>query len=144
MSEETLVDALKTEVLDEILSIREQLGADLAKVRLVTRTWKGEQIGDGDYTDVIEEMHPSPGVRDLSHSYRVSQGGAFEQGDLMLTMISKYSYPTKDTIDGTSADNLVEKFYEVNGALYRVISVVEKYVVWDVQVRKVTGQRAAI
>jgi hypothetical protein len=137
---ESLVGSLISPALDDILSVREQLGADIAKVRLITRTWSGEQVGDGDYTDVVEEMRPSPGVKDLSHSYRVAEGGAFQQGDLMLTMVSKNKYPTKNSVD-TACDNaLVERFYEVNGDLYRVITVVEKYVYWDVQIRRLTDQ----
>jgi hypothetical protein len=140
VSEQTLVDSLKSDALDDILAVREQLGADLAKVRIITRTWNGVEVGDGDYMDQAAEMHPAPGVKDLSHSYRVAQGGAFQQGDLMLTMISKNKYPEKLDVDLSCTDPLVEKFYEVNGNLYRVITVVEKYVVWDVQVRRLTDQ----
>jgi hypothetical protein len=140
MSEKTLVEELISPELDDILSVREQLGADLAKVRLITRTWNGDQVGDGTYTDVVDEMHPTPGVKNLSHSYRVAEGGAFQQGDLILTMVSKNKYPLKTDVNGTCSDPLVERFYEVNGDLYRVISVVEKYVYWDIQVRRLTDQ----
>ncbi len=144
MIEKTLVQDLISPELDDILAIREQLGADLAKVSLVTRTWSGTEIGDGDYIDVVEEMHPTPGVVDLSHSWRVAQGGAFKQGDLILTMISKNKFPTVDLIDGSSPSELVQKFYLVNGFFYTVIKPTEKYVYWDVQVRRSTDQTRGI
>lgn len=137
---EKLIPSLIDPCLDDILSIREEIGADLAKVRLITRTWTGEEIGDGVYSDIAEEMHPAPRVVDLSHSYRALEGGVFKQGDLVLKSISKNKYPEQSMIDCSGGSKTVRKFYEVNGQLYTVISVRERYVTWHVHVRKVSDQ----
>lgn len=136
----TLVEDLISPDLDEILAVREQLGADIAKVSLVTRTWSGTQAGDGEPTEVEEEMHPAPRCVDLSHNLRLLSGGAVEQGDLILKMISKNKYPLKTDINAQSANPLEERFYRVNGADYRVINVVEQFVTWDVQIRRLSNQ----
>ena len=58
----------------------------------------------------------------------------------MLKMVSKQSYPLRSDVDCTSNSENVEKFYEVGGALYRVIMVREKHVVWEIQLRKDSKQ----
>jgi hypothetical protein len=140
MTEKTLVEELISPELDEILLVREQLGADIAKVSLITRTWSGVQVGDGEPTEAEEEMHPAPRVVNLAHNVRLVPGGAVEQGDLILKMISKNKYPAKTDVNCQSTDDLVEKFYRVNGSDYRVIEVVEQYVTWDVQIRRLSNQ----
>jgi hypothetical protein len=127
--------------LDDILRIREDLGAVLANAAFVTRTWTGGEVGEGTATEVRVVMDPQPGVVDLAHNAKVAAGGAIKQGDLFLTMISKNQYPLETDVNGYSSNPLVERFYEVNGTLYRVISVVEKHAYWNVQVRKLTDLR---
>lgn len=134
-----LIDGLK-DCSDAILSIRESIGADKRKVYIVTRTWSGAQPGDGQATEVTEEVSPTPGIRDFSHDMRIREGGIVKQGDLMLKMLSKHRYPCEADVRLTSSDASVEKFYLVGKERYRVIAIVEKHLTWDVQVRRFTDQ----
>jgi hypothetical protein len=137
-----IIDSLK-DCSDSILGIREKIGADLHKVYLVRRTWTGEAVGAGECSETCEKLEPTPAVKDLSNDHRVKEGGAVQNGDLLIQQISKHRYPNKCDIDGTSGDNNIEVFYKINDVFYVVINVVEKYIVWDVQVRRRSDQRSA-
>jgi hypothetical protein len=126
--------------VNSVLSVREQIGAIKEPVSIVTRTWTGKAIGDGDFTDTEELINPQPGIKDLSHNLRLSEGGAIKQGDLIINCISKKTYPTEDLINGKSEWPTIEKFYKVGDSLYNVISVVQKYLTWNVQIRRHLAQ----
>lgn len=126
--------------MDEICGIRDDLGVALKEVWIVTRTWSGSAPGDGTKTDVRVRMLPSPRVVEFLDEYKLREGGAVKQGDIMLKMISKESFPTRESVDCSTSSKSVEKFYEVGGFLYRVIAVREKHVVWQVQLRRVSAQ----
>lgn len=127
--------------VDSILGIRDDIGAALKEVWLVTRAWRGSEPGDGTYVETKVRMLPSPRVVEYTDQARIREGGAVQQGDIMLKMISKQSFPEAADIDCSSGDASVEKFYEVGGSLYRVVSVTEKHVTWSVLLRKLTSQR---
>lgn len=127
--------------LDSILGIRDEIGAALKPVFLVTRTWSGTEIGDGTKKETRSEVRPSPGIRQYTNDLRITEGGAVKQGDVLLKMISKQSFPTEKDVDCSVSSNTVEKFYEVDGILYRVVNVREKHLTWDVLVRRVSDQR---
>lgn len=122
-------------VTDEILGLRDELGAEKAQVFIVTRTWATEK-GVGGYTEQVSQMKPTPYIVDLSHKYQVLQGGAVRQGDLLLKTVSKETYKTEDIVSLRTSDKLTEKYYKINGSLYEVISVTDNYVYWNVQIRK--------
>jgi hypothetical protein len=136
-----ILDGLK-DCSDAILGIREQIGAAIHEVYLVTRTWTGSAVGDGACTDEFEKIEPTPAVKDLSTDHRVKEGGAVQNGDLQIRMLSKHRYADKALIDGTSGD-LVERFYKIDGKFYVVVNVVESYITWNVQVRRRSDQRSA-
>jgi hypothetical protein len=136
----TVVDSLRKPWLDKVLSLRDKTGAVLAPVFLVTRTWSGTDPGDGVMTEERRELRPSPRIVDYSHSTRLLEGGAVRQGDLILKAISKVTYPDRATIDGSSTAHNVEKFYDIGGELHLVISVTQKHLWWNVQVRRVSAQ----
>lgn len=135
----SFLDDLRAD-LNPILSIRDDLGVALKPVYLVTRNWTGEEIGDGTYSDIAVRVAPSPRVVEFFNNFTIKEGGAVQQGDLLLKMISKESYPTQNRIDCTTELANQEKFYKVGVHLYRVIMVKEKQLVWEVQLRKVTKQ----
>ena len=82
--------------IDKILGIREQIGAQLADVDLVERTWSGKRQGDGTFTDVVTRLSPAPEIVDYSHNIRTSEAGAVKSGDLILRGISpKYTEDQK-------------------------------------------------
>jgi hypothetical protein len=135
------IDSLKG-CSDAILGIREQIGADIHKVYLVTRTWTGESVGAGECIETEEKIEPTPAVTNLSTDHRVKEGGSVRVGDLEIRQISKNKYPNKEDIDCSSSDPLVEKFYKIGDALFVVINVMEKYITWNVQVRRRSDQRS--
>ena len=138
----SLVDSLK-DCSDAILGIRESIGADLKKIYLVTRTWSGENVGEGLASDECVQVEPTPGIKNLSNDHRVKEGGAVQNGDLLIHQISKHRYPAQSDVDCTSDAVNVERFYKVGDVLYTVINTVEKHIVWDVQIRRRSDQRSA-
>jgi len=128
-----------TAVADDILGVRDTIGAAIHNVYFVTRTWSGSEPGDGTATDVVTQMLPTPAIIDLAHNFKVSEVGRYKQGDLILKNISKESYPDHDTVRLKSTDSAVEKFYRVDSELYNVIHVKESYITWDVHIRRVAG-----
>ena len=125
------------ECIDPILSIKEDMGADIEKVDFITRTWTGVRPGDGTFTDVKERMEPLPCIKDVSHDVRLNASGTVKQGDLFLTSISQNSYPDEDALRTDTGLRNVEKFYKIGAHFYRTIHIRKRLVTWDVQVRKV-------
>lgn len=127
-------------VVDSILGVRDTVGAVLKPVSLLTRTWTGNQPGDGAATDLVTRILPSPGIREYAHDLKIQAGGAIQQGDVVVTGVSKNQYPTQDLIDGSCPSANIEKFYLVGEAVYQVINVKENYLTWDVQLRRLSSQ----
>ena len=127
--------------IDSILGIRDDLGVALKTVYFVTRTWSGAEPGDGVATDVRVRMLPTPRVQEFKHSARIVEGGTIHAGDVLLKMVSKNAYPTEDLLDGSTSSESIQKFFEVGGVLYTVVSVREKHLVWNILLRQqsVTG-----
>lgn len=125
--------------IDSILGVRDQVGAVIQPVSLVTRTWSGLAVGDGTAVDTVVQMLPSPGLKNFSQDIKLREGGAVKSGDIILTSVSKNSY-TLVQLDGTSPAQNIEKLYLVGAKLYQVINVMEKYVTWDVQLRELSNQ----
>lgn len=123
-------------VADSILGVRDAIGAVIEPVYLVTRTWSGTQPGDGTPTDVTVQVLPSPQLVNLVNTTKPQSAGSVEQGSIMLKGISKQSYQTKDTIDLTSTQANVEKFYKLKNRLYNVTSVEESYITWNVRLKE--------
>lgn len=126
--------------VNSILGLRDSLGAALKDVYLVTRTWSGTELGDGTATDTKVKMVPSPRVVEFKHDTRIVEGGAIKQGDILLKMVSKQTYPTETMVDGKSDIDNVENLYEVGGVLYRVINVKEKHVTWSILLRRLSSK----
>jgi len=125
-----------SDCIDKILGVREQIGAQLADVDIVVRTWSGQRQGDGTYTDVVTRLSPAPQIVDYSHNIRVTEAGAVKSGDLILRGISP-NYSESDLKTITSAKN-TEKFYRLGKNYYTCIHVRERLVTWDVHIRKVS------
>lgn len=123
--------------LDDILSIRDCIGANLAECKIVTRTWSGQRVGDGSFEDAEEELKPTPQIKDYSHDLRLQQAGTYKQGDLILRGISKNAYPEETILRTDTGNKQVEKFIKVGANYYRTIQIKENLVTWDIQVRKV-------
>jgi len=135
-----LVDSIKG-CSDKIFEIRDKLGAALKPVYIVTRTWTGREPGEGTVTEVVQEILPVPGIRDLAHDRRVREGGTATEGDLVIYHISKKNYPNESDINCKTAAKNIVKLYKIGSDLYRVVHVHERYVSWDVHVKRLTDQR---
>lgn len=125
-------------VIDTILGVRDSIGAVIQAVYFVTRTWSGTQPGDGTAKDVETRMIPSPGLKNFSHDLRLKEGGAIKQGDIFLTHVSRNFLESQ--LDGSSPAANIEKFFRVGEYIYQVINVQEKYVTFDVQLRRLSNQ----
>ena len=130
----SLKDCLGTS-LDCILGIRDDIGADIQPVYLVTRTWSGDRVGDGYFTD--EECKiPTPEIVDLSHDVRVQRGGAYKSGDLILKTINKATY-TEEALRTDTGEDDIEKFIKVGQHYYRTVHIKEKFLTYDIHITKV-------
>ena len=125
--------------VDKALEIRDNIGAKLHSVYFITRTWSGEDIGDGTESVVKTLMAPSPRIVDYGMDKRLQSGSNIRQGDLILQGISFNKYSLNDLHTQTQVRN-IEKFYEINSEYYEVIHVKEKFVTWEVHLRK-TNER---
>lgn len=133
--------------VDSILGIRDQIGATIKTVYVVTRTWYNEpqfttpatQIGEGYAVDNESQLYPTPRIKDLSQDIRLREGGTVKQGDIILMGVSRNSFAEMD-LDGSSPSGNVEKLYRVGDKLYQVINVVENLLTWNVQLRELTNQ----
>lgn len=126
--------------LDTILGVRDSAGLALKPVFLVSRTWSGEAPGDGEAREEVVQMLPTPQILNLSHSVKLTEGGNIRQGDIILKMVSKASFPDYNYIRRKSPSANVELFYQVGEELYHVISVVEKHLTYDIQLRLISDQ----
>lgn len=126
---------------DEILGLRDELGATKHKVYILTRTWTGSEPGDGAAQDSITQVLPTPYLVDYSHSLRLREGGKIREGDILLKHLSKETYTEESMIDCSVESRNVEKYYYINGRLYTVISITSHYVYWNVLVRKASRQK---
>lgn len=134
-----LVGSLRKNV-DAILGIRDSIGAILKPVAIVTRTWTGTRVGDGDAHDSVDCLRPTPQIVEIGNDIRLQEGGAVKQGDNLVKGISRESYPLESDVDCTTNDPLVEKFYLLGETLYAVINVKERYLTWDVLLRERSDQ----
>lgn len=140
-----LVDSLLPS-LNDILSVRDCIGAVIKPVSFLTRTWftdSGLTIAaaapEGFAKDATVRLLPSPAMKDYSQDIRLREGGAVKQGDIILTAISKASYVVTD-LDASPLGANIERFYLVGTKLYQVINVTEQLLTWKVQLRELSNQ----
>lgn len=137
---EGIIDSLK-ECSDDILGIRQSIGAGLKKVYFVTRTWDGERVGAGNATDEEVEMDLVPYIVDLSLNYRALEAGVVKQGDILLKMVSKNKYPDRKQLESTNENAGIQHFFRVGDLLYLCVTVRERYLQWDIHLRPLSDQR---
>lgn len=123
------------DALDCITSIRDDIGAGIQPVFIVTRTWSGHRVGDGFFTDEECKIE-TPEIMDLSHDIRVQRGGAYEAGDLILKTINKQKY-SEEQLRTDTGEETVEKFIKVGPHYYRTVHIKEKFLTYDIHITKV-------
>ncbi len=135
----SIIESLK-DCSDAILGIRDSIGADLKKIYVVTRTWSGGEVGEGNVVDSEMILVNTPHIVDLSLNFRALEGGNVKQGDLLLKMVDKQRYP-RETFEPTTLGPGQERFMRIGEQLYTVIAVRERYLQFDIQVRPLSDQR---
>lgn len=135
----SILNGLRANV-NSILGLRDSLGVQKGLVYLVKRTWSGDEIGAGTMTELKTQMLPTPYIYIFTGDRKIPEGGVIKQGDIILRQISMQTYPTEDLIDCSSTNQKVEKLYEVDGSLYKVIEVTKKHVTWKVILRRLSSQ----
>ena len=137
-----LISSIRDCGLDKMLGIKDDLGVVLKPVYIVIRTWSGARIGTGTATDAATQVKPSPRIIDMFDNVNIAPGGRIEDGDILLTGISKQSYPNKSDIDNIVSNSTknVEKLYKIGTDFYQITRVKEKYLTWQVEVRKLRYQ----
>ncbi len=133
-----IIDSLLP-VADDVLSLRDTLGAVIDKVFFVTRTWSGDEVGTGTPVDTLEQLLPSPCLKRYDWDLRLREGGNVKAGDILLKGISLNKYTEAD-LDGTSPAANIEKLFLVGDKIYTVINLHKRYVTWEVLVRKISNQ----
>lgn len=126
-----------TKVANDILGVRDTIGAAIHKVYIVKRTWTSGEVGSGTPVESVSTVKPSPGLKNLDHDFKEMAAGAAQVGDIILYGVSKQNYPTRSMVAFDDLTIGVEKFYRIDGKLYSVVSVVEKYITWDIHVRRI-------
>lgn len=139
MTSQGLIDSL-LDCSDCILSVRDTIGAVLKPQYFITRTWSGAEPGDGTAVDVPAQILPTGHIVDLSLNFRALEAGVVKQGDILLKMLSKHLYPTRSVFESTSTARNIEKFIKVGAILYETISIRERYLTWDLQLRPLSDQ----
>lgn len=129
------------ESIDDVLSIRNDIGAEKKACKLIVRQWSGERVGDGSKTETSTEIYPAPWVVEYKADSKVFQGGVVRFGDIMLKHISKRSFTDESELRAESSSSNKERFYEVGGILYQPVNVLEDYVYWNVHLRRLSDQR---
>lgn len=127
-------------ITDDILGLRDDLGAKKQNVYILTRTWDGSELGDGTPSDVAVQILPTPHIVDYAHSLRLKEGGNIREGDIILKHLSKQTYTDESMIDCSVSDQVTEKYYYIDEKLYTVIHVKSDYVYWNVHIRKAAKQ----
>lgn len=127
-----LVDEVRAEIVDEVAGLR------LSTVVVRTRTWSGAELGRGMATDADLELAPRPRVRDPDPRWRSAAAGKFEDGDRVVDKVSA-TY-TQDELDGGGLAAGAEVFWLVDDEPYRVIGVDEKYLGWEVHLRRMRSR----
>lgn len=113
----------------EIGAIRDEIGAKIANVYLLTR--------EEGVPDIWEQILPTPHIRDFSHSLKLVEGGEVRSGDLLLKgiPISKYSEMNLDTALMDQEDEK-EKYYIIDRRAYTLVHIKKNYLTWDVLIRR--------
>lgn len=128
--------------IDAALGVRDAVGAVILPVYLVTRIYYSDSgltvpnnQPEGYAQDMQKQVLPSPMIVQYKQDLRLREGGAVKAGDIVLKSISKNLYKESD-LDGSTPSANIQKLFLIGDKLYQVISVTQKYLTFEVQVRE--------
>jgi len=78
-----------TPTMDAARGAIARVGLRLYRAFLVIETFSGDEVGEGDVERAFEEILPTPRVRHLSAARIASSGGAYRDGALELSKITR-------------------------------------------------------
>jgi len=88
---------LGTNLIDQLLPMIDSLrgtlhpmfGVRAFRVYTVLRTWAGQMVGDGDFTDVVTELTPQPRIEQWDgYKWVLMPSGVHEDGLIRMTEVS--------------------------------------------------------
>lgn len=110
---------LGTNLIDELLPMIDELRGDLHpmfgvrpfRVFAVTRTWAGQMVGEGDYTDQVVEILPQPKVEQWDgYKWALLATGVHEEGLIRLTEVS-LTYTHAELTGALETDQRNQQFF---------------------------------
>jgi hypothetical protein len=106
-----LIDNL-TPMIDQIRSsLYPAFGIDSFRVFTVLRTWAGQMVGEGDYTDVVNELSPPPRIEQWNgYKWVLLAAGAHEDGEIRLSEVS-LTYTYKDLVGDLDPAQRNQQFF---------------------------------
>lgn len=113
----------------------EESGLNIHQIGILTRQWD-EELGKGEPVDTVAYFSPTPRLKEVRQSHSVNEGGTQRKGDLVIRMIPKSQYATRNLIDCSEGNSSKELYYFIDGDLYEVVEVTEKIWQWDIVVKK--------
>ncbi len=138
--DELLDDCLR-EAIDCALQARDEAGVNIAKTFILIRVWSGENIGYGEPTDTLTLMSPSPSIREIKKDFTLKNVGMVRSGDVMLKSISFSVFANEDEARLVTPEAYIEKFFSIDGVLYRPISVTRNFATWNMVIRPIIDDR---
>lgn len=124
------------DVIDCALQIVDDLGLNISKIGIFSRSWSEGKLGCGDPSDKVVYFSPTPRLRNISLNHSNKESGLEKRGDTLVRLLSKNQYPTEDLINAVSNDKEIEMYYFINNDLYEVVKVIENVTHWDVLVKR--------
>lgn len=117
------MSSLRTRLLTRVAAARAKSGPDLADIRqtltIRTRTWSGEYVGDGTYTDSDLVLPPHYPIRFMKGEDVTASGGEYQLDDLIVNHITPADGNgngyVPEQLDPTIHATNVEVFYVISG-----------------------------
>lgn len=127
--------------IDCALAAVEEMGLSIGPVKIIKRVWSGKKLGEGNVTDTVVQISPTPRIQQIKENHRNKEGGLEKRADVLLKMISKSKYPTKDELELISENKNTELYYMINEDLYELVEVIEKIAYWNILIKRSKKRR---
>jgi hypothetical protein len=124
----TLVDTIRSEVIDEAVGLR----LHVVKTRL--RAWSGGEVGRGTATTTDTTLAPKPKVALVTPRLVQASGGKYLDGDRLVEKISA-TY-TEANLDGGAVAAGREFYYLIDDEAYELVGKPRKgFLGWSIVLR---------
>ena len=145
MAEDKKVTEYRTPELQDLIenlepayAALESTGFILRRVFVVKRTWSGQYVGEGSYTDIGHEIRPVPFVQPITRRVPMTGGGFRNEQQIRINGISKLNQDMKTLSPETHNQN-EEVFYQVGEERGEIVEVIENLTSMQVFIRVFTN-----